>query len=157
MFSTLDWKTSKRHVMIVPEDREKMAFVCDSGTFQNMRIPFGLTNAPATFQRALESILSGFKTHSSVIYLKVVIVDSKSEEEHLHDMDRVLGLLRAASVKLMLLQKRRFFWLKVSYPTHEISLARVTDLQMHTRVLRGVMFPKIRIQVKSVIGIWNVL
>lgn len=62
----------------------------------------GLTNAPATFQRALEFILSGVKWQSSLEYLDEGIVDSKSQEEHLHHVDRVLGRLRAAGVTQVL-------------------------------------------------------
>lgn len=81
-----------------PEDREKTAFVCHSGAVQYKRMPFGLTKTPPTFQRALDIILSGVKWQSGLIYLDDVIVYSMSEEEHLHHLDQVLGLFRAASV-----------------------------------------------------------
>ena len=61
-------------------------------------MPFGLTNAPATFQRALDIILSDVKWQSRLIYLDDVIVNCKTEQEHVGHVDRVLRLLRDAGM-----------------------------------------------------------
>jgi len=54
IFSTLDCNAGYWQVAIAPEDREKTAFVCHECACQYKRTPFGLTNDPATFQRALD-------------------------------------------------------------------------------------------------------
>jgi len=116
----LNCNTGYWQVAIAPEDREKTAFVCHEGAYQYKRMPFGSTNAPATFQRALDIILSGVKWQSCHIYLDNVIVYSKTEEEHVGHVDRVPRLLRDAEVTLRL-PKCRFFRQTVKYLGHEIN------------------------------------
>jgi len=89
-------------VAIAPEDRGKTAFVCHEGGHEYKRMPFGLMNAPATFQRALDMILSGVEWKSCLISLDDAIVYSKTEEEHVGHVDRVLRLLQDAGVTLRL-------------------------------------------------------
>jgi len=74
IFLTLDCNAGYWQVDIAPEDREKTAFVCHEGAYQYKQMPFSSTNAPATFQRALDIILSGVKWQSCLIYLDNVIV-----------------------------------------------------------------------------------
>jgi len=73
---------SATSITVQHKDREKTAFVCHEGAYQYKRMPFGLINAPATFQRALDIIFSGVKWQSCLIYLDDVIVYSKTEEKH---------------------------------------------------------------------------
>ena len=95
-------------VLIADGDREMTAFVCHKGAYHYKSMPFGLKNAPATFQRALDIILSGVKWQSFLVYLDDVIIYFKTQEEHVQHLDDVLGLLRAAGVTLKL-PKCRFF------------------------------------------------
>ena len=64
IFSTLDCNAGYWQVAIAPEDIKKTAFVCHEGAYQYRRMPIGLTDAPATFQQALDIILSGVKWQS---------------------------------------------------------------------------------------------
>ena len=66
-------------------------------------MPFGLSNAPATFQRALDVILRSVRWSTAIVYLDDVIVFSSSHERHLLDVDRVLTLLGRAGVSLKFL------------------------------------------------------
>ena len=59
ILTTLDAYSGYWQIAMKPEDRAKPEFVCHSGNFQYTRMLFGLTNAPATFQRSLDMILSG--------------------------------------------------------------------------------------------------
>ena len=90
------------------EHRDKTTFITHMGTFGHMRMPFGIWNAPATFQRALDIILSGLRWQTCLIYLDDVIVFSKDTNEHVAHVDKVLTLLRSAGVSLKL-KKCEFF------------------------------------------------
>jgi len=118
-------------------------------------MPLGLTNAPATFQRALDIIRSGVKWQSCLVYLDNVIVYSRTEEEHIGRVDHVLRLLREAGVTLRL-PKCRFFRTTVEYLGHEIKPGRLGVMDAHTRPLREAHFPMTRTQVPSLVGMCNV-
>ena len=155
IFSTLDCNAGYFQVAIAPEDREKTAFVCNEGAYQYKWISCGLTNAPATFQRALDIILSGVKWQSCLIFLDDVIVYSKTVEEHVGHVDRVLRLLRDAGVTLRL-PKCRFFRRTVEYLGHEIKPGRLGVMHAHTRALRVAHFRTTRTQVRNFVGMCKV-
>ena len=73
---------------------------------------FGLRNAPATFQRALDIMLSGVRWQICLVYLDDVIVFSRTVEQHVKHLDTVLSLLRSAGMS-MKLKKCAFFQRKV--------------------------------------------
>ena len=83
IFPTLDCKAGYWQVPVSPEDRDKTTYTSYLGTFRYTRVPFGLRNAPATFQRALVIVLSGFRWQSCMIYSDDVIVFSRGTNEHL--------------------------------------------------------------------------
>jgi len=61
VFSTLDCNSGYWKIPVADEDREKTTFVCHEGAYRYIRLPFGLSSAPATFQRAIDMILGGLK------------------------------------------------------------------------------------------------
>jgi len=61
VFSTLDCNSGYWQIPVADEDRDKTTFVCHEGAYRYIRIPFGLSSAPATFQRAIDMILGGLK------------------------------------------------------------------------------------------------
>jgi Reverse transcriptase (RNA-dependent DNA polymerase) len=61
VFTTLDCNSGYWQIPVEPADREKTAFTSHLGIYQFRRLPFGLRNAPSTFQRAIDIILSGIK------------------------------------------------------------------------------------------------
>lgn len=73
---------------IGPDDRDKTTFKTHLGMYQCKSIPFGLRNAPATFQRALYVILSGVRWQKCLYYLADVIVFSHIRELHIEDLYR---------------------------------------------------------------------
>ena len=69
------------HAKVAEKSREKTAFFDTGSHFQFRRMPFGVTNAPATFQRALNSILSELNWRDRLVYLDNVIVYASCLEE----------------------------------------------------------------------------
>ena len=82
-FSTSDLASGYRQVELNPKDKEKTAFVSPFGFYQFQVMPFGLCNAPATFQWLMERVLAGLQWSSCLVYLDDIIVYSRSVEEHL--------------------------------------------------------------------------
>ena len=99
------------------EDRDKTTFASHCGLYRFLRMPFGLNNSPATFQRAVEIILSRVKWETALVYLDDVIIYSKTVTEHFAHVREVLRLLRDAGMSLRL-SKCAFFDTSVTYLGH---------------------------------------
>jgi len=76
VFSTLDCNSGCWQIPVADEDRDKTTFGCHEGAYRYIRLPFGLSNAPATFQPAIDMILEGLKWKSCLVYLDDIIVFS---------------------------------------------------------------------------------
>jgi Reverse transcriptase (RNA-dependent DNA polymerase) len=87
VFYTLDANACYWQIRVAKKDREKASFICHAGTYQFIRMPFGLVNAPATFQRGMDVILSTVKWKFCLVYLDDIIIYSPSHEQHLKDLD----------------------------------------------------------------------
>ena len=87
--SLLDVFSGYNQVLIHPDDELKKAFTTPWGTFMYVKIPFGLINASATFQRAMDISFSEEIGYFIVIYLDDITVYSKTDEEHLIHMRKV--------------------------------------------------------------------
>ena len=62
---------------------EKTAFITHSGLYEFKKMPFGLVNAPATFQRLMEVVLYGLARDGCMVYLDDVLVVGRTFEEHM--------------------------------------------------------------------------
>src|SRR6266498_260591 len=79
-----------------PKSREVIAFIIPWGLFEWNRMPFGLCNTPATFQRLINQILRKYLEKFILIYLDDIIIYSKTFEEHKKHVRLVFEALRAA-------------------------------------------------------------
>ena len=94
IFTKLDLKDSY-HLLRIPEgDEWKTAFRTRYGHFEYKVMPFGLVNAPATFQAMMNKILREFLDHGVVVYLDDILIYSTSEEEHIELVRKVLAKLK---------------------------------------------------------------
>ena len=82
------------------KDKEKTAFTAGSGLYQFTVMPFGLCNAPATFERLMERVLAGLSWHLCLLYLDNIIVHAPTLEEPIRRLCSVLDRLRPADLKL---------------------------------------------------------
>ena len=99
-FTTLDLKSGYWQVEVDPEHREKTAFCTQEGLFEFNVMPFGLCNAPATFQRLMDSVLAGLQWSACLVYIDDIIIMGKSFEEHLHNLQQVFERIKLAGLKL---------------------------------------------------------
>jgi hypothetical protein len=87
-------------VPLSPEAQEKTAFVTPDGAFEFNRLPFGLSNAPATFQRLMDNVLSHLKWSMVLVYLDDLLVFGRTFEEHNESLELVLKALCEANLTL---------------------------------------------------------
>ena len=90
-FSCMDLKSGFWQVQMDEESRQYTAFMVGSmGVYEFLRMPYGLCNAQAMFQRLMQNCLGELNLMYALIYLDDVIVYSKTEEEHLVRLHGVL-------------------------------------------------------------------
>ena len=155
VFSTLDANWGYWQLPIWPQDRDKTALVCHSGTYRYKRMPFGLVNAPASFQRALDVILAGYKWQTCLVYLDDVVIFSKTVADHIGHVDTILSALSAAGVSLRL-EKCEFFTSEITYLGHIIRPGRLSVDAAHTKCLRDASHPRTQTELRSFLGFVNV-
>ena len=107
VFSSLDLRSGYYYIGLTDSAKPKSAFVLSSlGKYQFNRVPFGLVQAPAYFQKLINDILKG--CNFAMGYLDDIIIYSRSEKEHLEHLEEIFIRLKAAGLKLKL-EKCCFF------------------------------------------------
>src|SRR4051812_1852979 len=86
----LDGYSGYNQIVVAPEDQEKITFTCPYGTYAYRRMPFGLCNAPATFQRCMMSIFSDMIGKFMEVFMDDFTVTGDSYEECLTNLAIVL-------------------------------------------------------------------
>ena len=121
IFSTLDLKAGYWQVEMAEECKAYTAFTCGPlGFYECDTMPFGATNAPATFQRLMHNCLGELNMNWCIVYLDDIIIFSDTKEEHLKRLEAVFQKLMAAGLKLKP-SKCFFFRDEIEYLGHVVS------------------------------------
>lgn len=119
-FTTLDLASGYWQVELTPRARKAAAFCSRKGLFEWNVMPFGLCNAPATFQRLMDRVLAGMQWETCLVYLDDIIVLGRDVPEMLQRLAQVFDRLRQANLKLKP-AKCCLFRRQVAYLGHVIS------------------------------------
>ena len=114
-------------------------------------MPFGLCNAPATFQRLIQAVLSGLEWQVCFVYLDMLVC-SRSFQEHLQHLDLVMERLRQAGLTLKP-QKCFFPWKEVHYLGHLISREGIAPDPAKTQKVREFPVPTDVTKVRQFLGL----
>lgn len=115
--STIDLKSGYWQIQMNREDVEKTAFVTPFGSYQFTKMPFGLCNAPATFQRLMNVFRNGLPSVLLLIYLDDLIIISNSFERHMEDLQKVFERLKHFKLRAKQ-SKCKFACSKLKYLGH---------------------------------------
>lgn len=100
LFSTLDLLSGYHQFEVKEKDRPRTALFIKHGLFEYTRMPFGLSNAPSTYQRGMELVLRGLQWVTLLIFLDDVSITGKTFKEHLNNVGEVLSRFREFELKL---------------------------------------------------------
>lgn len=140
IFTTLDLNSGYWQVEMDPESQDKTAFVCSYGLFHFKVIPFGLKNAPATFQRLMETVLGDLRGKICFVYLDDIIVFSPSKEQHFNDLQVVLDTLRNAGLTVNM-KKSNFFQETLKFLGHVVSSEGIQVNSEKTEAIKNFPVP----------------
>ena len=97
-FTKIDLRQGYHQIRIAEADVEKTAFRTRYGHYEYLVLPFGLTNAPATFMGLMNEVFRPLLDKSVVIYLDDILIFSRTWEDHLRDVGAVLERLRSSQL-----------------------------------------------------------
>jgi len=151
-FSTIDLAKGFHQILMDENDIEKTAFSTTRGHYEYIRMPFGLKNAPATFQRAMNYILNEFINKICVIYMDDVLVFSTSLSEHLENLEKVFNRLMEFNLKIQF-NKCKFLAKQTTFLGHDITANGIRPNKAKISAIQEVPIPKTEKQIKSFLGL----
>lgn len=119
-FSTLDLASGFHQIEVDPSDVKKTAFSVEHGHYEYLRMPFGLKNAPATFQRVMDNVLRDLVGKVCLVFFDDILIYSTSLEEHLLNLRKVFEALRKFNLKIQL-DKSEFLRKEVAFLGHIVT------------------------------------
>ena len=154
VFSSLDLAMAYNQLFVRPADVEKTAFITHFGLFEMAKMPFGLCNAPSTYQRLMMSVLQCLIGRICLAYLDDIIVFAKCSFEHVNDLRAVLDRIRDAGLKLKP-TNCKLYCEQVLYLGHVISAAGVSPDPAKLRVLADWPLPTTVHELQYFLGFVN--
>ena len=152
-FSSMDFKLGFWQIKMAPESQQYMAFMVGNlGFYEFTRMPFGLCNAPATFQHLMLNTLGELNLTYCVIYLDDVIVFGHMEEEHLEHLHIVFERFQEFNLKLKP-SKCSFFQLEIMYLAHHILCQGILPSQDNVQAVEEFPMPETYTQVHTFCGL----
>ncbi|GBG80071.1 hypothetical protein CBR_g30438 [Chara braunii] len=150
-FTKIDLKSGYHQIVVRLEDQHKTAFQTRYGLYEFVVMPFGLCNAPGTFQHAMNRIFHEYLDKFIVVYLNDILIFSRTVEEHAEHLKTMLGLLRQHQYKVNL-DKCEFGRTKILYLGHEISADGLRPEDAKVASIRDWPRPQTVTEVRSFLG-----
>ena len=151
-FSKLDLSHAYLQLQLEESAKDYVVINTHKGLFEYTRMPFGITAAPAIFQRTMDNILQGLK--HVCVYIDDILITGESEEEHLRTLKEVLNRLEKAGVRLKK-EKCVFMAPTVVYLGHQISREGLQPTMEKVRAITLAQRPANINQLRAFLGLVN--
>ena len=157
IFTSIDLAWAFWQIPLKKRDRRKTAFACELGLFEWRRMPFGLCNASATFQRSITRALQKIQQrHGSVVmaYIDDIVIATETIEDHLERIREVFECLREAGFK-MRAEKCDFMRTETKYLGRVVSAEGIKPDPAAVSKIQEWMPPRNREELQSFLGFAN--
>lgn len=151
-FSSLDLASGYWQIAMADEDREKTAFITRYGLYEFNVMPFGLCNAPSTFQRAMDLVLSGLKWEFAQVYLDDILIYSPDFESHLDHLRALFSRLREHGLQAKA-SKCQFARKELAFLGHVISKSGIKPDEAKLKSIAEYPVPKNVSELRAFLGI----
>lgn len=151
-FSTLDLASGFHQIEVDKKDVEKTAFSVENGHYEFLRMPFGLKNAPSTFQRVMDNVLREHIGVRCLVYMDDIIVFSTSLKEHLDNLRKIFETLRKYNMKIQL-DKSEFLHKEVAFLGHIVTRDGVKPNPDKLEIIRKWPLPTNEKELRGFLGI----
>ena len=152
-FSCLDLKSRFWQIKMDEALKQYTAFtVGNLGFFKCDRMPFGLCNAPATFQRLMQNCMGELNFIYCLIYLDDLIMFLRTAEEHLHQLHVVFDHLREYNLKLKP-SKCSLFQEEINYLAHQVSKEGVQPSNINVKAIAKYAPPQTYTEIRAFLGL----
>lgn len=151
-FTVLDLASGFHQIEMDQNSIEKTAFNVENGHYEYLRMPFGLKNAPATFQRVMDHVLRELQNKICLVYMDDIIIFSTSLQEHIQNLKQVFSKLRESKLKIQL-DKSEFLKQNVEFLGHVITPQGIKPNPNKIRAIKNFPIPKTAREIKSFLGL----
>ena len=151
-FATLDLTSEFHQIEMEEKSVPKTAFNTDNGHFEFKRMPFGLKNVPATFQRMMNSILKDQINKKCLVYLDDIIVFGISLQEHLKNLKEIFENLWKNNLKIQP-DKSEFLMKEAGYLGHVISEKGIKPNPDKIVAVKNYPIPRTQKEIKAYPGL----
>lgn len=151
-FTTLDLASGFHQVKMNPSDGAKTAFSSNFQHFEFTRMPFGLKGAPSTFQRLMNTVLSGLQGVKCFVYMDDIVIYACNLTDHHSKVSEVFNRLRQHRLKLQP-EKCNFLRREIVYLGHVIGEDGILPDPAKIRAVQDFPTPKNPKEVKSFLGL----
>ena len=153
-FSSIDLGQAYYQVGLAPSIQKCSAFSTRQGQFCFNRLPFGLSTAPATFQRLMHILLKGMLFEGVVVYLDDILIYGKSKQEHDNILEEVFRRIQNAGLKVNP-EKCEIFKNELIFLGHTVSERGIRTNGKNIQEIKEAEIPRCAKQLRSFLGMTN--